>query len=102
MMSLDQKSDIKRLMAVFFVVAHALFCWQQYKTDVQKFAFWLSIDTGGAAQQCGATTATGRNHSAAAAAASKGKKGRSRNYYSYLVPAGKHPDFQSLLALAQA
>ena len=52
-----------------------------------------------AAQQCGATTATGRNHSAAAAA-SKGKKGRSRNYYSYLVPAGKHPDFQSLLALA--
>ena len=100
MMSLDQKSDIKRLMAVFFLFfAHALFCWQQYKTDVQKFAFWLPIDTEGAA------AATGRNHGAAsatAAAASKGKKGKSRNYYNYLVQVRKHPDFQSLLALAQA
>ena len=37
---------------------------------------------------------------ASAAAKSKGKKGRSRNYYNYLVPVGKHPDFQTLLALA--
>ena len=96
MMSLDQKSDIKRLMAVFFLFfAHALFCWQQYKTDVQKFAFWLPIDTEGAA------AATGRNDGAATVA-SKGKKGKSRNYYNYLVPVRKHPDFQSLLALAQA
>ena len=42
-----------------------------------------------------------RNHGATAAAASKGKKGRSRNYYNYLVVTiGKNPDFQSLLALA--
>ena len=53
---------------------------------------------------CGVVPVTGRNHGAttpAAAAASKGKKGRNRNCYNYLVlPVGKHPDFQSLFALA--
>ena len=89
MMSLDQKSDIKRLMAFFFFFCSCTFLLAIVKLMSRNSHFGCLLILGV------------RSCRAAPAAASKGKKGRSRNYYNnYLVPAGKHPDFQSLLALA--